>query len=389
MSIYCTLPRRHPFSGINRSRSTVSAEEARKLVDDLFNPIVAYDCDDPNDRNEPNVANPVQRQNQIGFNRVNSHEKSVYGIYGTNYSDPNHYKDSNPMENIFRNNTRVEKNYENYSSESSQSSVVVPTRVTNRHTTQISNINNNCETGSECSSKLYYAFDNFDDFRRRRRSLAPDFYGGGLTPSLYKTDSAYESSSPSYESLKSESDSQKFKKKSKYFTLPTRRSTGKNRLKDNIHEIANNFSNNKNITNGLVDKNDNKNNYSNALSLQMPNKVNANQTSNGKCVPKNTVNHQEFHCCCRSGCHLNNSIHPNRNNGPNSVGLGLHCCQKMLETLWEEPSVEASALVRNRRPISYSSTNPCNGSNKKIEVLFPYNVYFFPIFFSSTEYSFD
>ena len=384
MSVYCTLPRRHQFSGINQRRNTVvSAEEARKLVDDLFNPIVAYDCNDSNDQNCGYVR---EQHHSIQVNRVNGPEESV----NSSYCEANNYIDLNNTTNNLQNNNRE---YEKYSSvvrssksdhslSGGASTLGATTRVANNQTSNLSNINistngcKNSETSYDSSATLYYAFDNFEDFRRRRKSLAPDFYGGGLTKSLYGTDSAYESSSPSIESLKG--DPQKCKKKSKYFTLPTRRSNNKTRLKDNVHEIAKRLSNS-NTGNHMIASNNSTNEYNSygsALSV-LSNKMSSNQTLNSKCVAKNSVNDKEFHCCCRSGCHLNNAIHSDRNTGPHTAGLGLHCCQQMLETLWEEPTVEASALVRSRsRPIS-SDSNPSKGSkNTKIEVLFAYFVYF-------------
>ena len=396
MSIYCTLPRRHPFTGINQRRNTmVSAEEARKLVDDLFNPIVQYECDDTN---EQNYDNPYDSRSSVAAN-----QDSVYGSYGSNYCQTNNYTDSLHMQKHLSTVSESSR-----LSTASSLGAVVATRINTNQTSNISNkssnINNNmpdgnqnAETSCNSSAKLYYAFDNFEDFRRRRRSLAPDFYGGGLTASLYGTDSAYESSSPSYESLKSDSDP-KFKRKSKYFTLPTRRSSAKNRLKDNVHDIAKRFvtnaSNAKNVTNNAFIANTNTecnanaipdNNYSNYSSAQslLTNKVNANQAQNGNYVTKNSVSHREFHCCCRSGCHMNNSVHSNRQNQANSGGFGLHCCQQMLETLWEEPTIEASNLAKNRRSIanSVNPTNPGNGSNKLIEVslIYPFDVYCAPM----------
>ena len=346
MSIYCTLPRRHQFSGINNRRNTVvSAEEARKLVDELFNPIVEYDCDDTNDQNSNQSHTPLPP------------EDSAYDYNSNSSVDSNNFQ--NNLSSIYGNYWPMASNRE------SDQRITQSAVNTSNSDSKSCNDMNDKNQNQNSSTKLYYAFDNFDDFRRRRKSLAPDFYGGGMTSSFYGNDSAYESLSPSYESLKSDSGPQKFKKKSKYFTLPNRRSSGKtNRLKDNVHEIAKSIANNNNINTN----NNNINNYKNALS-SLSNKLESTHNSNANCVPKSGFSNKEFHCCCRSGCHSNTS---NRNTYSNS-NPGLHCCQQMLETLWEEPIVEATALIRNasRRPLSavtVSHNNSGTGSSNKIQV---------------------
>lgn len=349
MSIYCTLPRRHQYIDANQRRNTVvSVEEARKLVDDLFNPIVAYDCDETNEESYGTLTQPKGI-----YNGLNGQEYR----YGKSYDNNNN---NDIISNSLCTSAKYSPSVRSAQSElclnlgtASNASKVIATRIANNASNISYNFNNTnssntAETSCSSSTKLYYAFDNFEDLRRRRKSLMPDFYGGGGG-----TDSAYESS-PSYESLKSVCENNKpFKKKSKYFTLPTRRSNKNNKQKDNVHEIAKNF--------GTYEPK--------RVSSLLPNKtVNANQVD-VNFTPINTNYNQTFHCCCRNGCH-NNIIHSNRNNNINNASL--HCCQQMLETLWEEPTIEATnALIKNtRRPVSmtYSNNNTSPGSAHRIEV---------------------
>lgn len=344
MSIYCTLPRRHQYIDVNQRRNTVvSAEEARKLVDDLFNPIVAYDCDDSYDEN---YRNHTEKQLSFG---VNAREECVYGSAFDNNNNDNYSENTRQkyLPSVLNSQSDLCFNFGNSNTINGNKFVANNNTLCNI-SENFNNANtansNSRETSYSSSTKLYYAFDNFEDLRRRRKSLMPDFYGGGISGG---TDSAYESS-PSYESLKSVTDSNKqLKKKSKYFTLPTRRSSKSNRQKDNVHEIDKNFE-------------------SKIASSLMPNKIFNENQNQVNITPKNAESHQEFHCCCRAGCH-NSIIHSNRNNYVNNAGL--HCCQQMLETLWEEPNSEATALVKtNRRPVSMTYSNPKQASNHKIEV---------------------
>jgi len=202
----------------------VSVEEARKLVDELFNPIVAYDCDESHDESYKNLNEKLDSIGSNGYQEC---------VYGNSYSYDSNNNDSHNISNNL-NNLHSSRKYSplvrtarsELSLDSGNGSKIVATRIATNNN-PISNVSNNFnnnaahnthETSYSSSAKLYYAFDNFEDLRRRRKSLMPDFYGGGISGG---SDSAYESS-PSYESLKSLGDSnQKLKKKSKYFTLPT------------------------------------------------------------------------------------------------------------------------------------------------------------------------
>ena len=342
MSIYCTLPRRYhnpvvhpPTATIHQRRNTVvSIEEARRLVDDLFNPIVDDDYDTKSNSSIDN--NNFVQQNYWTLNQRIYGKHDNYNLI-LNQTEPNIAKVRAAQSEMCL--------YHLSSGSGSGSS--------SQFTTSHQYLNDNQRESNFNGNKTYYAIDKFEDIAcRNSYNSKPDFYGG--------SDSAYESS-PSYESLKSfvmdQSVQQKqTKRKSKYFTLPTRRSNKFNKQNDNVHDVINTKMKFAQISapkrtplNPSIyyheQESDNKNDQLSTGSLALNNGL-------------SPYNYQAFHCCCRSGCHQNR-INPSANN-PN---VGLHCCHQMLETLWEEPNAESNGLIMNSVGRTSNKINDINNMN--------------------------